>query len=303
LAERAKNPSVVVRLLAEGEESLWAALAPDEPSDLAALIEARRREPLLFLLAFRGPAIVGRLRGRTLNPHLCFIREILVPDEEDLDEVAVALTRYLLGSLAETESEVLSWDRPEARALNRALERAGFVVGKEKAFVERDLAGFRSPLGPDLVYRSLTELGEGRFIEIMTLASTGDPFEDAAARDPIREFRELVAYAGSRFDPTWWRVAFLEGEPVGVVLPQVFEASEDEGSLFYIGVVPEHRGRGLGRALHAAGLEFLARKGVSRYVGSTDTRNHPMLAIFLSNGCRRTGTQLFYKPVSRRAAG
>jgi hypothetical protein len=53
--------------------------------------------------------------------------------------------------------------------------------------------------------------------------------------------------------------------------------------------------------LHAAGLEFLARNGIQHYVGSTDSRNMPMLAVFAANGCRSTGSQLFYKALRKEA--
>ena len=134
----------------------------------------------------------------------------------------------------------------------------------------------------------------------MTEAARGDPFEDVTKRDPRRDFRDLIAYAGEKFDPTWWRAAFLDGRPIGVVLAQAVAGSDREGSLFYVGVVADYRGRGLGRTLHAGGLEFLARGGIVRYVGSTDSRNIPMLTIFAVNGCRQTGTQLFYKPLRGR---
>jgi GNAT superfamily N-acetyltransferase len=112
----------------------------------------------------------------------------------------------------------------------------------------------------------------------------------------------LIEYAGKRFDPTWWRIAYVESEPAGVVLPQAFEKRDNEGTLFYVAVRPAFRGRGYGRVLHAAGLEFLSRKGIVKYVGSTDARNFPMLAVFQTNGCRQTGTQLFYKAVRKEGA-
>jgi ribosomal protein S18 acetylase RimI-like enzyme len=52
-----------------------------------------------------------------------------------------------------------------------------------------------------------------------------------------------------------------------------------QGTLFYVAVLPAFRGRGYGRALHAGGLAMLAERGVTRYVGSTDTRNDPILLL------------------------
>ena len=105
---------------------------------------------------------------------------------------------------------------------------------------------------------------------------------------------ELIEYAGELLDRNLWRVALLDGEPIGVVLPQTFGGEPEEGSVFYVAILPEHRGRGLGRKLHRAGLALLAGAGVQRYVGSTDVRNEAMARVFAGNGCEISTTQLFF---------
>ena len=75
-----------------------------------------------------------------------------------------------------------------------------------------------------------------------------------------------------------------QGE-IGVVLPQIYAQDPTAGTLFYLAVVPERRGSGLGRRLHAFGLRRLRQLGAVHYYGSTDSRNAPMLAIFTANGC------------------
>jgi RimJ/RimL family protein N-acetyltransferase len=133
----------------------------------------------------------------------------------------------------------------------------------------------------------------------MTEASEGDPFEEGP-RDPEREWRELVAHVGDAFDRTLWRIALVDGVAVGVVLPTVFQRKDAVGTLSYIGIVPEHRRRGLGRALHASGLRLLAAAGARRYAGSTDLRNAPMARIFEKNGCALEAVQLLLHPPAAR---
>ena len=256
-------------------------------------------DPRCFLAAVDAGRFVGRLHGRFLNAALYFIKEIRAADGVDVGPVASAFASFLLHSFSRERTEILSWDRNDSRTANSALEDAGFVVGREKVFVEKDIEGYVSPYRDECDHRTLVEVGEDRYIEIMSEAAVGDPFENPEERDARRDFRDLIEYAGERYDPTWWRVAFIEGRPAGVVLPQAFAGPAQEGTLFYVGVVPERRGRGLGRTLHAGGMEFLAAKGIKRYVGSTDSRNLPMLAVFAANGCVQTGTQLFYKPLRR----
>jgi RimJ/RimL family protein N-acetyltransferase len=285
---------------------LWLEVRPpagDQNEELDKFVETfagkKDDDPRSHLLTFEGARCVGRLGGTFLNPKLYFVREITAAEDVDADTVALALGAYLAREFFRDGVEILTWDKPEAEAINDCLRRSGFVVDKEKAFVKKNVQGFTSPHEDPFSYRTLAEIGDDRFIEIMVEAATGDPFEDPDSTDPREEFQELVDYAGNRFDPTWWRVAYLDDRPVGIVLPQEFDDREHEGSLFYVGVLPEFRGRGFGKILHAGGLAFLAQHGVTDYIGSTDTRNHPMMRVFEANGCNRTGTQLFYKALRK----
>ncbi len=198
---------------------------------------------------------------------------------------------------------VLTWDVPESEAINDALERSGFGVKKRKIVVERSIVGYESPYDDPFTYSSIEVVGRENFVRVMAEASEGDPFEDSTDRDVDREFQEMVDYAGKRFDPTWWTTADLGGETVGVVLPQAYAGCDDEGTLFYVGVRPSFRGRGYGKILHAAGLEFLSRHGVTKYVGSTDERNVPMIAVFKANGCAQTATQVFREATREQETG
>jgi len=298
-------PSIEVRPLRRGEEPVWLGLdlsAREVAASLPDLEErlGRRPDERSFLLAFRGDRCVGRLEGAFVTPTVYVLREVFAADVVRANEIERALCEHLRPSFAGERVTVLTWDAKESAALNAALARAGFRVAKRKVFVERSVAGYRSPYVDPFMYRSLEAVGRDAFVRILAEAAEGDPFEEGPDRDPEREFRELVDYAGSRFDPAAWMVASLAGETAGVVLPQVFEGRDDEGTLFYVGVLPAFRRRGYGRVLHSAGLESLARRGVTKYVGSTDERNAPMLAVFAANGCARTGVQLFHAATRER---
>ena len=299
-------PPILVRPLSRGEGQIWLGLnlsarevAAGLP-DLEERLKRGRPDERSFLLAFRGDRCVGRLEGAFVTPTVYALREILAADVVRASEIERALCEHLRPSFARERVTVLTWEAKESAQLNAALARAGFRVAKRKVFVERSAAGYRSPYVDPFLYGSLEAVGRDAFVRVLARAAEGDPFEDRPDRDPEREFQELVDYAGSRFDPVAWMVASLDGETVGVVLPQVFEGSGDEGTLFYVGVLPAFRGRGYGRVLHAAGLESLARRGVTKYVGSTDERNAAMLAVFAANGCARTGVQLFHDAAGER---
>jgi ribosomal protein S18 acetylase RimI-like enzyme len=60
------------------------------------------------------------------------------------------------------------------------------------------------------------------------------------------------------------------------------------GVLHDVIVDPEHRGRGIGRLLPNAALEFLRSRGVPRVVLSTAERNEAAQRLFAGTGFRRT---------------
>jgi GNAT superfamily N-acetyltransferase len=187
---------------------------------------------------------------------------------------------------------ILSFDRDAE--WNAVLEEAGYRVHRRKAFVERDLTTLEKFEIP-FEWEPLSQVGDAAMLAVLDRAAEGDPFEEGEPRDPQREWNELLDYAGKMLDRDLWRIALLDGETVGVVLPQAYDEDPPRGTLAYVAVLPAHRGKGLGRLLHRSGLALLAEAGVQKYVGSSDVRNVPMLKTFEHNGCETVSTQIYYR--------
>jgi ribosomal protein S18 acetylase RimI-like enzyme len=92
-------------------------------------------------------------------------------------------------------------------------------------------------------------------------------------------------------------VAVLVADDKGDVIGYAYAAVEGydymalrgpAGVLHDIIVDPEHRGRGVGRLLLDATLEFLRSRGVPRVVLSTAEQNEAAQRLFASKGFRRT---------------
>jgi RimJ/RimL family protein N-acetyltransferase len=230
---------------------------------------------------------------RTYRPHpgRVVVWRCAVDDGDDLGPVVANIVAFAASA---ENGLIVTWESPDRVRINAELRAAGCTVHREKLFVQRELAEDLPPAG-DFAWRTLAEAGEAEILPALVSASEGDPFEEEP-RDPEREWKELVEDTGDDLDPTLWRVALQDGEPVGVVLPTVWKGRRREGTLSYVGVVPAHRGRGLGRALHAAGLHLLAGAGALRYAGSTDVRNTAMARVFERNGCPTTSVQLLLHP-------
>jgi ribosomal protein S18 acetylase RimI-like enzyme len=67
------------------------------------------------------------------------------------------------------------------------------------------------------------------------------------------------------------------------------------GVLHDVIVAPEHRGRGVGRLLLDAMLEFFRSRGVPRVVLSTAERNEAAQRLFASMGFRRTMIEMTHE--------
>jgi ribosomal protein S18 acetylase RimI-like enzyme len=84
-------------------------------------------------------------------------------------------------------------------------------------------------------------------------------------------------------DPSRWWLARDAGRPAGVLL--LTEMPEwTAWDVSYVGVVPEARGRGLGRELLAHGMEAARRAGVTQMTLSVDERNRPAWQVYRALG-------------------
>ncbi|MGE8205534.1 GNAT family N-acetyltransferase [Heyndrickxia sp. NPDC080065] len=86
----------------------------------------------------------------------------------------------------------------------------------------------------------------------------------------------------------WWELAYVDGELVGMIQPVVFKGAEKdglmEGTIHYIGILPEFRGRGLINDLLLRTTRVLQDIGVWRIFADTDVENVPMQKAFEKAG-------------------
>jgi GNAT superfamily N-acetyltransferase len=82
--------------------------------------------------------------------------------------------------------------------------------------------------------------------------------------------------------PENWLIASIAGEPTGVVF--LTEVPGEAWDLSYLGVVPEHRGGGVGRKLAHAALRLAQLAGCLELSVAADERNVPALQLYRSLG-------------------
>jgi RimJ/RimL family protein N-acetyltransferase len=181
---------------------------------------------------------------------------------------------------------------PEKRV--ELLRSVGFVFRRETGRFE--WRGGEPPAVPDrLSFRDLEEVGEEAFVDAMRRVSEGtldrEIREERERLGPQRAAREFFEDARRvKHEPSWWRLAYAPGgELVGLVMPAEPPAFL---TVFYVGVVPEMRGRGYVDDLLAAGtvtlLEARRRDGNEKPLrADTDVANAPMAAAFERAGWAR----------------
>jgi len=134
---------------------------------------------------------------------------------------------------------------------------------------------------------------EAAVAEIMT---TGPDESDQAAVSELgsqRAARELLEVDLEYFqiEPKWWRMALnSDGNPVGIVLPVLFrqerqwKEGKPQGTIYCMGVLPQHRGNDYGRELLNEATRLFIERECWRVFCDASATNEPMLRAFRSAG-------------------
>ena len=196
--------------------------------------------------------------------------------------------------VATVTGKVISrWTQGEQ--IRAILQEAGLPLEQEKRAFVCNEPQKAVEVPRRLLFKSLLEVGENAFIEVIERALNGSLDQDDQERCAAEGRREIAEeyfhpdqeYFG--YEPEWWTFAEdRNGNTVGFVQPAYFKDSDKgelkEGTVVYIGVVPEQRGHGysVDLLLHATAL--LQREGVWRILCDTDAQNLPMIEAFQKVG-------------------
>jgi ribosomal protein S18 acetylase RimI-like enzyme len=192
---------------------------------------------------------------------------------------------------------------PEEACLAAPLVRNGFVRVTSLHYMRHDMdqevAGFATDIAcrhagaACLEYTIYGAVDVSRFEQ--TLLRTYDDTLDCPELNGVRELREIIEghQAQGVHDPERWWLAEEAGQACGVLL--VADIPDlSAWDLSYVGVVPEARGRGIGRALVCKALVEAHAAGVSRMTLAVDSRNQPARRLYRNLGFRVTEQREVY---------
>jgi hypothetical protein len=192
-------------------------------------------------------------------------------------------------------------ERPDSRRDAEARIAAAELAGL-KQFVERLNLRWTPDCGlPDRPGRLRFEPAADRYEELVTTImrvneSTLDThvrrdMARAGARGAVEAMLTEAQSAPGAVGADWWRLAYVkDGDLVGFVLP----ARSPFATLYYLGVVPEHRGHHYSDDLVIEALHIFSAAGEPMAYDNTDVENAPMATSFARVGYHVVGRRIIF---------
>jgi mycothiol synthase len=199
-------------------------------------------------------------------------------------------TALVEAALAAAPGRVTAWshaDHPAAAALAR---RFGFTATRALWVMSRDAGPVDVPDVEGVTIRGYRESDADEVIRVNAAAFAHHP--EQGSMD--------VANLAERMAEPWFDAAGLlvadAGPPEHGLLAFHWtkQHSPDLGEVYVVAVDPAAQGRGLGKAVTAAGLAHLASRGVRRIILYVESDNTPAVATYSKLGFRHTSTHVQY---------
>lgn len=293
------DQDLVIRSLTADELDVFGAVtatAPDAERWLAELttgVQQGHTRPEWCFVATRGDEVVGRVSYWTYRGHDEPISTWHVETESTVAGAILRATQVSLGS-AEPGHEIIlpAGQHPTTHASREqeVLLEAGFTLELERLLVELDAEG--APDFPDsgrLTYLPARDLERDDLIDVLKRIAVGSldhttrmEIEQHGADWEASEAHKHLLNLDA--EPDWFVVGYRDGEPVGLVVPNLGAAGLARTYIGYIGVLAEHRGNGYVDDLLARGTSTLLAAGASHVLANTDVANIPMAAAFARAG-------------------
>jgi ribosomal protein S18 acetylase RimI-like enzyme len=166
------------------------------------------------------------------------------------------------------------------------LVRLGFVRKLERIEYRLPLNELPDEAGTPLTWQHAGELRltTQAIAQLVLRASEGDPDADPS-EDPEKYIVDWLDDPELNCGMECIRVGHLNGVIAALVVAQI-NPQDGWSRLSYMGVLPEFRGRGLGKWVHRHGFTELRRQGGVFYHGGTCSPNLAMRRLFETSGAK-----------------
>ncbi len=269
---------------------------PDQTAQVEAMTHNLAPDDLLFATAggeFQGVIICEVAAGR-----VGWVWPPVTRASDETDPLASAVARRLIdravARLSRGGARVAQVLAPLTCNWGDAFIQNGFHRLTELIRMERDVGDAPPAASPDRVrFVDCSRFSDALLQQLIFETYRGSC--DCAELDGLRPIDEVLEGYRSAgvFDPSLWQVLLVDTEPRGCVLLTHWP-DEDRCELQYMGVVPDARGRGLGRAMCVRAIDEARRVGASRLTLSVDARNEPALRHYRASQFREIEHRLVF---------
>ena len=209
-----------------------------------------------------------------------------------------ALTAVVRNAAADSLKRGMSFVQslPEAQDSQSVgvLRAAGFERIARLSTMRLDLSRHAAtPEGHDLGWRNHTCFSERELGDVISRTYEGSL--DCPRLTGLRRMSDVIAShkAGGVFRPEAWWIADRQGRPAGCVLVND-DAAGPGAELVYVGVVPEHRGSGIGDALLRRAITQAKQRGQRVITLAVDASNRFAVALYEARGFEQTHSREAY---------
>jgi len=178
----------------------------------------------------------------------------------EAEEFLIARAASVAGESAKRVLAAIYSDQSaeDRERLQETYENMGFSFLRDSSRMFRDLTDIPDP-EMDLDSIGAGEVGAPELARVATTAARGSEWES------IDFARYMEVWSSSRrYDPGLFRVYRLDREPAGVFMARLDRVDPSEGGFYFLGVIPEQRGSGLGRSMLYEGLRMLRNRGADK---------------------------------------
>jgi ribosomal protein S18 acetylase RimI-like enzyme len=164
----------------------------------------------------------------------------------------------------------------------------GFRYTRDSTILARMLEGIEIS-APEPVTESIDAVVEELLLSVAADCSRGTGWSDVDFGSYIPAWRK-----GITFDPELFRISFLDGEPSGIFMARLDSLDRKEGAFYFLGVLPEYRSMGVGKAILTKGLSMMKERGATRTRQTVPSGEGHSLRLLESAGYRVTEWARFF---------
>ena len=201
-------------------------------------------------------------------------------------------TALAVAALTEAPADVTAWSQVDHPAARTIAGRVGLAATRELWVMARDASPVEVPAVDGVTIRGFQPADAAEVVRVNA---------EAFAHHPEQGSMDAANLAERMGEP-WFDAAGLLVADAGDGLLGFHwtkQHSADLGEVYVVAVDPAAQGRGLGRALTAAGLTHLASLGVRRIILYVESVNAPAIATYSHLGFDHTETHVQYSRLPR----